>query len=759
VLKVAKWCLFLTALTPLIITNEVYFPFVLGKMVWYRSLTELALALLFGWLAWAIITKHEVATPLLPGFTRVKDFLKSPTTVATLVFFVSLALSVIFAVNGYRAFWGDIERAEGFFGMLHYLGFAVAALLLFERKDWTTYFKFSVGVGFVLAFYAFLQWAGVESFPFARPSQPRADSFIGNAAFLATHMFFFALFAWFLTKEPSKWWRIAAFLAIPVSILIMFFTGTRGAILGVGAAIVAFLVGVLIRSERWRGISLRMGASVLLAVIAVGTVGFWVTRDAALWQKVPGLDRLARTATLDKADASTQVRLITWRVSWEAFKEKPVFGWGPENYLVAYEKHYDPDYAIYGETWLDRAHNKFFDLLVMQGIVGVLTYIALIITLLATAFRRTKHLFVPLFVFVVGYSVQNLVLFDQIVSYATFFALLAFVIHESTPLVGEAVVPVSPRARLGIASGGVVLVVLMGISLYAWNAMPYAQAKALLESPKLGDIQKVIGRVKDGFYPYNFAQYTLRGQAIDTVYLDQFFYHEPYRTKESFKPLGELLLEGMDEIIRREPYDVRIMLRYVEMLDALSREDESLYPKMESVLRVAREIAPHRQEVLYHLAANLAKQGKVEEGLAVAREAVALSPEVPRAHFYLSLILAAAGEDEEGKQEILRAEELSPDFSGFLSHDHNTFMMLYQSWGMRDKVAALALRSAQGPVRFSFNTEYYYFGLGFFAEQRDAESFIAIADYLKEIDKGNAESLDILIDLARNGNWNIIETL
>ena len=54
---------------------------------------------------------------------------------------------------------------------------------------------------------------------------------------------------------------------------------------------------------------------------------FWLTRDALVWQKIPGLNRLAQTKILDVNDPSTQFRLITWKLSWNAFKEKPIFGW------------------------------------------------------------------------------------------------------------------------------------------------------------------------------------------------------------------------------------------------------------------------------------------------------------------------------------------------------------------------------------------------------------------------------------------------
>ena len=61
--------------------------------------------------------------------------LKNPIFLSLLVFFSSMTISAIFAVNPYRAFWGDLERGEGFFGIIHYFLFLkysiIASVFLF----------------------------------------------------------------------------------------------------------------------------------------------------------------------------------------------------------------------------------------------------------------------------------------------------------------------------------------------------------------------------------------------------------------------------------------------------------------------------------------------------------------------------------------------------------------------------------------------------------------------------------------------------
>src|ERR1019366_6418035 len=50
------------------------------------------------------------------------------------------------------------------------------------------------------------------------------------------------------------------------------------------------------------------------------------------------------------------VRFPAWEVGFKAFLENPILGWGPENYSVGFNKHYN---ASVGSEWWDRAHNIF----------------------------------------------------------------------------------------------------------------------------------------------------------------------------------------------------------------------------------------------------------------------------------------------------------------------------------------------------------------------------------------------------------------
>ena len=83
---------------------------------------------------------------------------------------------------------------------------------------------------------------------------------------------------------------------------------------------------------------------------------------------------------------------MIWQMSWEGFKERPIFGWGQENFLYVFAKHYNPK-MWNQEPWFDRSHDVFFDWLVAGGAVGLLTYLSMFAALIYTLWWKRKHHF------------------------------------------------------------------------------------------------------------------------------------------------------------------------------------------------------------------------------------------------------------------------------------------------------------------------------------------------------------------------------
>src|SRR3989338_6604814 len=409
---VAKWvalgALFLLPLTPLIVANSYFFPFITGKAFYLRTLIEIA----FG--AWAVLALLD------------KEYRPRFSWIGAVVvgFVVWMFIADIFALNVSKAFWSNFERMEGWVLLIHLLGlfFAASAVLRVEKK-WRAWFLTSLGAAVVISGYALLQLNGTYAI---HQGSVRVDASLGNSAYLGIYFLFSTFVAlWLALTEKYSWlkWSLIA-LAIVEAVLI-FFTETRGTIIGLvlALALAAFLTAMTASRRA------RVWAAGALVSVLVLVGGFYIARDSSFVQNNHILQRIASISLNDG-----QTRFTIWRMAFKGVMERPLRGWGQEGFNYVFNKYYDP--SLYGqEQWFDRAHNAFIDWLSAGGIPAFLLYLSLFgsaIMLLWKSSELSRPERVALTAALVGYAVHNLFVFDNLYSYIYFFAILALVDSQVT---------------------------------------------------------------------------------------------------------------------------------------------------------------------------------------------------------------------------------------------------------------------------------------------------------------------------------------
>ena len=101
-----------------------------------------------------------------------------------------------------------------------------------------------------------------------------------------------------------------------------------------------------------------------------------------------------RFSAISLSDPTTAARLFLWVIAVKGWEERPILGWGQENFPYIFAKHYDP--GMYGRAaWVDRAHDAltkdgsrvdrahdifFFDWLTAGGVLGLFTYLSIFCT-------------------------------------------------------------------------------------------------------------------------------------------------------------------------------------------------------------------------------------------------------------------------------------------------------------------------------------------------------------------------------------------
>ncbi len=184
-------------------------------------------------------------------------------------------------------------------------------------------------------------------------------------------------------------------------------------------------------------------------VVLLGTLFFF--RNSQFIKQLPG----SRIFDISFSATTFGHRTLMWGIALDGFKERPILGWGPENFYQIFDRHFDTEYfkppGQFG-AWFDRAHSLIFDYLAETGIFGLLSFLATFVVFYYLFFsflirsrkasraeETTKHLVnSPKFVFnsaivqglffamPIAYFIQGLVLFDVLVTYMNLFLFMAF---------------------------------------------------------------------------------------------------------------------------------------------------------------------------------------------------------------------------------------------------------------------------------------------------------------------------------------------
>ncbi len=425
--SISRLFLYLAPVTIAIVTKSTLFPFIVGKYVWFRGIMDISLIF---FILGLLFEKNKEEDK-----KRIAEAWKKPLTLAVASFVFFFTLSAAFARNRVVAFWSNFERGEGALQIIHLGIFFFLLIALFTKEEhWRKFFWVGLWSAILMLLYGLGAGAGYNGFigPTFEDPAFRFQGSIGNPAYVAAYLIFSAFYGFYLlfTLYRRHLWRSPGALVIWCMLAVFgaafLLAATRGAFLGLGAGAFIMLAYVALSNRSWRKWAIGVGAA--LAITGVLLVTF---RENEFVRRIPG----SRIFDISFTAETFEHRTIMWGIAWESFKERPVLGWGPENFGYLFQKNFNPAYFKPEEgfgAWFDRAHNVFFDYLVAGGVIGLVSYVSMFAAFYWGLWKKRKFLNLPsgvmgaIFALPAAYLVQGLVLFDVLVIYINIFIMLAF---------------------------------------------------------------------------------------------------------------------------------------------------------------------------------------------------------------------------------------------------------------------------------------------------------------------------------------------
>jgi O-antigen ligase/tetratricopeptide (TPR) repeat protein len=618
--------LFAIPFVPLIVTSSLFFPFITGKAFVFRLIVEIIFAV------WLVLALRDQS--FRPKFSWVLGSL--------VAFLVVMGMADFFGENSYKAFWSNYERMEGYITLLH-LGayFLVSISILRTQEIWNRLLATSVGASAIMAFYSFLQLAGKIQI---NQGGVRVDGTLGNASYLGIYMVFHVFLAGLLIfRFKEKWQQILLGAIALMDLIILYFTATRGAILGFLGGIFVALVYLLFKSEKGNKIRKIAAATIVGLVVFVGL--FIAFKNTSFMQKSPVLSRFA---TLSVSEIETQGRYFVWPMAFKGFLERPILGWGQEGFNFVFNKYYDP--RMYNqEPWFDRAHNTPLDWLVAGGALGLLSYLAIIFSIIYYLFKiendslkkEEKAIMLGL---IAAYIFNNLFVFDQISSYILFFTILAYVHVHSSEMGLSPWHKIFEKLKNAFESEkwrpmieALILIATIAV-VYFVIYLPWRQNTALLDVLKLDNDGKA-GTIE--VYSKPLTGYDM-GFSESLEHISQTAINLASNSNTA-PELKQKLFDVVDKAFAKQlvvdPNDARYRLFYGLFLSRFG-----WYGRAIEQLQTAQKLSPNKQQIYFELVNNFLADGKTTEALQAAKTAYELEPAYEEAKFIYGLTLLAVGD-------------------------------------------------------------------------------------------------------------------
>jgi O-antigen ligase len=317
----------------------------------------------------------------LHEFSIDRKLLKHPVTIAIIINLIWIALTCITSEMPFVSFKFLIAR------IWFVVAFYFVCTQLFSKFSYINNFFWLYILSFtIIIFYTLYNHylLGFEEEPANYVMSPFYNDHTIYGAILA--MFLPILIYFSFGKIYELRLKFIAFVVLLIFIVALIFSYTRAAWLSL--AVATFLYILLLFKVKFNTLLLLFS---ILAVFAI----FFRTEIVMKLEKnrqdaSQDFDKHIESISNISTDASNLERLNRWSAAMRMFEERPFFGWGPGTYSFQYAPfQHSNEKTIISTNMGDKgnAHSEYIGPLCESGVFGLLTFLAIVLTTLATAFR------------------------------------------------------------------------------------------------------------------------------------------------------------------------------------------------------------------------------------------------------------------------------------------------------------------------------------------------------------------------------------
>lgn len=653
-------CTALIFFVPFVVVPATYYPYIFPKIIVFRIIVEIGL---MAWIPLVLLDKKY----RLP--------FRNPIILTLSLFMGVLVLTMMTGVDWYRSFWSTQERMTGVFTMLHFYAWFLMMISAFRTyKEWRILLFSNIAVSVIVALYGFVQKGG----------DGRSFSYLGNALYLAVFammQIFFILF--FVCKDykdnkPHKILNILLICVLLIHVYVMFLAGSRTifASLIIGSCMLCIpLFSFLLSKKKFMPV-------IAVGIVAFSGIAFFVFVNVFptgnMWIKKQ-LPSAVHRLFLFESYADLGSRPEVWRMGIEGFKERPILGWGWENFSYVFNKNYQHPTAGDGEKYFDRSHNQLVDVLALTGIVGLISYLSfwgvLFFFLLKMMFKEQdiwgKMAYANLGALFLGYFLQNLTVFDSPVSLILLYfslGLAYFILQEKKT---QEPPQEKKKEKHGIFTvpdyvyiAGILSVIVLGILMNKGTIAPLSKSMQAMKGIAILLNQDATPESM-WYFKQSLGGSSFTNSEIRMELARDLLSAKKALSKEELKDAINFTISEVQKGTKEQPKNVRNYFFLVDLyrLAGEYNTDPLFSEKAEEAVKKAIELAPYRPEPYRSMPQLYVIKGDFKKAEEWAKRGLDFNVSAKEIHLFVANIWLQGKEFNKAFSELDEAEKAGLDIT------------------------------------------------------------------------------------------------
>jgi tetratricopeptide (TPR) repeat protein len=395
----------------------------------------------------------------------------------------------------------------------------------------------------------------------------------------------------------------------------------------------------------------------------------------------PTLNRIASISLTEKTTVS---RLTIWKdMAIPGGLEKPIFGWGQENFNFVFNKYYQP--SMYSqEQWFDRTHNEFLDWFVSGGVPAFILYILFFVFAVWAIVRSQLNIpeqgiFLGL---LAAYGFSNLTVFHDLMSFVYFFFILAFLHGLSWNPLPRWSVMLKSMSDQGVAIAAPIVAVAILAGFWVLNVPALTRAQTIIQAISPNDAKGAPISPEQHFAAFKEALQSGELGRQETV--EQLFQFASNGIAPSTSVSPQLKQDIFaytqtqgEELLKQRSGDARL-----ELFTSVFMAQFGQYEGAITHLNKAAELSPQKQQILFQLGATYIQKGDIAAALPVFKKAFDLDPDYESARVLYAGALYYAGQNAAG-------DAVLTDGFGTVLYDNDQLLQIYTNTKQHDRIIGI----------------------------------------------------------------------